>query len=75
MVHAVRQSWDEMFNGYMEIALANQDLTQRKPWHVTLRAWVQKALQPRVAIGPLLLCGGLLVSRRFLGKKRRKTTA
>ncbi|MBV9122131.1 MAG: peroxiredoxin, partial [Planctomycetes bacterium] len=74
-VHAGRQSWDEMFNGYVEIALADQDLTQPKPWSVTWRAWVQKALQPRVAIGPLLLCGGLLVGRRFLGKKRGQSAA
>jgi hypothetical protein len=31
LVHAGPQSWDEMFNGYVEIALADQDLTKPNP--------------------------------------------
>ena len=29
-VRAGKQSWDEMFNGYYDVALADQDLTRRR---------------------------------------------
>ncbi len=38
VVRAGQQSWDEMFNGYYDIVLADQDLTRPEPWARSLRA-------------------------------------
>src|SRR5262249_20727911 len=35
-VRAGLQTWDEMFNGYFDVALADQDMTQTPPLHATL---------------------------------------
>jgi hypothetical protein len=32
-VNTGTQSWEEMFNGYFDVALANQDLTRPIPWY------------------------------------------
>ena len=63
-VRAGKQSWDEMFNGYFEWALADEDLTQARSASkrfpsLALRACVRFLL-------PLLaLVGGLLLCRRY----------
>jgi hypothetical protein len=54
-VRAGLQSWDEMFNGYFDVSLADEDLT-RPRWH---------SLPPGVAV---LACaaGGIFLGRRRL---------
>ncbi len=51
------QSWEEMFNGYFDVALADQDLTRPVPWY-----------RKRGGIAPvtaaLALAAGLFVCRR-----------
>jgi peroxiredoxin len=67
-VRAGTQSWDEMFNGYWDVALADEDLTAPVPWHQ--QAW---GLMQRVIPGPgvaLLVClaGGLYLGRRRIAR-------
>jgi peroxiredoxin len=62
-VKAGPQSWDEMFNGYFEWAMADQDLTRPpSPREVALRAlgWLTRPL----VMAPLLLAVGLLWLRQ-----------
>jgi hypothetical protein len=48
-VHEGPQSWDEMFRGYFDVVLADQDLTCPKP--LFIQAWqaVRMCLPPGVA--------------------------
>ncbi len=64
-VHAGTQSWDEMFNGYFDVVLADEDLTQPVPWQ--LRPWqaARPFFRPGIA-GLLLALGGVYLSRRRL---------
>jgi hypothetical protein len=60
------QSWEEMFNGYYDVALADQDLTRAEPWHVRLRqAWPRASFigWPMVTV----MLGGVYLVRRPLG--------
>jgi hypothetical protein len=70
-VHAGTQSWEEMFNGYFDVCLADEDLTRPVPWHE--RAWqaTRGVCQPGVAV---LLClgSGLYLARRRIARRRTK---
>jgi hypothetical protein len=58
LVRTGTQSWEEMFNGYFDVALADQDLTVPRPWY-------RRAAACAPAIAALLVAGvGLLVRRR-----------
>jgi peroxiredoxin len=65
------QSWEEMFNGYFDVALADEDLTAPVPWRE--RAWeaARGACPPGVA---LLVClaGGVYLGRRRIAGALRK---
>jgi hypothetical protein len=58
LVRTGTQSWDEMFNGYFDVALADQELTRPRPW---LRR-IPPIMPMAVAA---LLAAGLLVRRRL----------
>jgi hypothetical protein len=45
------QSWDEMFNGYFDVALTEQDLTQRVPWYRRRNALVWPGIALLVVAG------------------------
>src|SRR5262249_38503873 len=49
-VVAGTQSWQEMFNGYFDVVLADQDLTVPPPWHVTLWSLAQRVLGSGLAL-------------------------
>ncbi len=61
------QSWEEMFNGYFDVCLADEDLTRPVPWYE--RAWegARAVCRPGVA---LLAClaGGLYLGRRRVAR-------
>ena len=60
-VRAGKQTWDEMFNGYFEWCLADEDLSRRPPLGKRLLASFRRP----VVLVPLLACMGLLhLSRR-----------
>ena len=63
-VRAGTQSWDEMFNGYFDVCLADEDLTRPVAWQA--RAWEagRRVCRPGVAV---LIC---LVGGLYLGRKR-----
>jgi hypothetical protein len=65
------QSWEEMFNGYFDVALADEDLTAPPPWYG--RAWeaVARVCRPGVALVACVI-GGLYLGRRRLAKALRK---
>jgi hypothetical protein len=71
-VRAGPQSWDEMFNGYFEFALAGQDLAQPNP-----RTAFQKVSR-FLFRGPALLAwsalAGLILFRKVYQRKRQRTT-
>jgi hypothetical protein len=64
-VRAGQQSWDEMFNGYFDVALADEDLTLPAPVYIQIWQAVRPCFQPGVAI---LFAGfaGIYLSRRRL---------
>jgi peroxiredoxin len=64
VVHAGPQSWDEMFNGYFEWALADQDLTVPPTLGVRVRRTAQAVLTPGI-VGVLVPAAGafLVLSR------------
>jgi peroxiredoxin len=66
-VRAGQQSWDEMFNGYFDVVLADEDLTQPVPWYRSLWETAQQMCQPGVA---LLAClaGGLYIGRKRIAR-------
>jgi peroxiredoxin len=63
-VRAGKQSWEEMFNGYFDVCLADEDLRAPVPWYGRVWQTGQEVCRPGVA---LLVClfGGL-----YLGRKR-----
>jgi peroxiredoxin len=66
------QSQDEMFNGYYEVVLADQDLTRPIPWHTALWAKVRPIFSLRFSLAIALVCGFYLVGRRTW--RRRQET-
>ena len=66
-VHAGPQSWDEMFNGYFDVVLADQDLTRPVPWTTKIGNAVRRFFSP--GIGLVLILGiSLFLTRRRFGK-------
>jgi hypothetical protein len=59
------QSWEEMFNGYFDVVLADQDLTQPIPRHARLWPLVRPFFSPGVCL-LVVIAGGLFLSRRWL---------
>jgi hypothetical protein len=60
-VKAGTQSWDEMYNGYFDVCLADEDLTQPVAWNVALGRGARKVFRPRVAF-LTVLAGGLFLA-------------
>jgi peroxiredoxin len=60
-VNTGTQSWEEMFNGYFDVALADEDLTQPVPWSESLARAVRGTFRPRLA-GLTVLAGGLFLA-------------
>jgi peroxiredoxin len=58
------QSWDEMFNGYFDVVLADQDLTQPPSWQE--RVWTNAACSCR---HPLTLTAVLAASLLLIGRR------
>jgi peroxiredoxin len=66
-VHTGSQTWDEMFNGYFDVVLADQDLTVADPWYAKLWATSKALCSPAFAV--LTVAGGsVFLGRRRLGK-------
>jgi hypothetical protein len=57
------QSWEEMFNGYFDVALAEQNLTQPPPFAARARELAQRTLPPNVALFVLIAGSAFLVRR------------
>jgi hypothetical protein len=64
-VHTGTQSWEEMFNGYFDVVLADQDLTAPVPWHTTLWTQIRPVFRPGVCLLAVLAGGLFLTRRRF----------
>jgi hypothetical protein len=67
-VRAGTQSWDEMFNGYFDVALADEDLTRPVPLVVRMWQVVRPCFRPGVAL-VLVSLGGVYLSRRRLAMR------
>jgi peroxiredoxin len=68
-VHAGTQSWDEMFNGYFDVVLAEEDLTRLPQWGQRLGAGLRLFFRPGVALltvvaGSLVLVRGRMCRRK-----------
>jgi hypothetical protein len=74
-VRAGTQSWDEMFNGYWDVVLADQDLTRAPGWGEAAWSAARSVCRPPVALLALVV-GGVYLSRRriarWLEKPERK---
>jgi hypothetical protein len=66
-VRAGTQSWEEMFNGYFDVALAEEDRTRGVPWGQRLAGAARGVFTPGLAL-LVVLAGGLVVIR---GRLRR----
>src|SRR5262249_21821363 len=64
------QSWDEMFNGYFDVALADEDLTAPVPWYRAAWTMLREAGRPGVSLILCVVCG-LYLSRRRIGRALR----
>lgn len=64
-VRAGQQTWDEMFNGYFDVALADEDLTRPVPALVRIGWAVRNLGQPGIAF-MLVGLGGIYLARRRL---------
>jgi peroxiredoxin len=71
-VHAGLQSWDEMFNGYFDVALADEDRTALWPRTVRVIGDVFRPARSAVIVGLLALAEGWLFLRR---RVRQRTAA
>lgn len=65
-VRAGLQSWDEMFNGYFDVALAEEDRTTC--------SWREVRVSPGVAV-LVCLAGGLYLVPRFVARRRMQRDA
>jgi peroxiredoxin len=68
-VHAGTQSWDEMFNGYFDVALAEEDLTRPVPWGARLAGAVRRVFRPGVALLTVVAGSLVLVRGRLCREK------
>jgi hypothetical protein len=61
------QSWEEMFNGYFDVVLADEDLTRPAPRYESAWRTAQGVCRPGVAV---LVClfGGLFLGRRRIAR-------
>jgi peroxiredoxin len=66
-VRAGPQSWDEMFNGYWDVAADDEDLTKEIGWVRIAREWAAGVFRPPVAVLALLF-GGVFLSRRRIAR-------
>jgi hypothetical protein len=64
-VRAGTQSWDEMFNGYFDVALADEDRTAPGSWQDWAWGLVVPVGQPRVAVLVVLFAMPYLCRRRI----------
>src|SRR5262249_54253026 len=66
-VRAGTQSWEGMFNGYFDVALADEDLTRPAPWYAAAGETAKAVFRPGTA---LLAClaGGLYLGRRRVAR-------
>ncbi|HEY1860505.1 MAG TPA: hypothetical protein VGG61_09140, partial [Gemmataceae bacterium] len=71
-VHTGPQSWDEMFNGYFEVVLADEDLTRPGMLLGAMRFLVQPAVVLTVGLALALL---FLVGRASRRRAERPTTS
>jgi len=73
-VLAGKQSWDEMFNGYFDVALADEDLTRPVPWYSSVWRVARDVCRPGVTV---LMCvaGGLYLMRRRVARALHGTAA
>jgi peroxiredoxin len=71
-VHAGLQSWDEMFNGYFDVVLADEDRTALWARTVSVIADVFRPARNAVIVGLLALTEGWLFMRR---RVRQRATA
>jgi peroxiredoxin len=62
------QSWEEMFNGYFDVVLADQDLTREPSWAERLDTLRRRLFRPGFAL-VAVLAGGLFLLRRSLAGK------
>jgi peroxiredoxin len=62
------QSWDEMFNGYYDIALADQDLSRPSTWFETFAGAARRSSVPALTITFL----ASVASWRFVRSRRRR---
>jgi peroxiredoxin len=69
-VRAGTQSWDEMFNGYFEVVLADQDLTQGRSWSEMMDDARRRVFRPGFAL-LVVLAGGLFLVRKRVGQRLR----
>lgn len=60
-----KQSWEEMFNGYYDIVLEDQDLTRPEPWAPSLMKAARNRMKPAVPMSGLVfaISAGLLWRR------------
>jgi peroxiredoxin/mono/diheme cytochrome c family protein len=66
-VKAGMQSWEEMFNGYFDVVLVDEDLIEDARWPVALWHQVRDLCRPKVTALVLLL-GGFFMARRPLAR-------
>jgi hypothetical protein len=62
-VRAGTQTWDEMFNGYFDVVLVEQDLQREAAWPNRLWRGAQQVCRPPVAL-LMLVIGGTFLGRR-----------
>ena len=72
VVRAGKQSWEEMFNGYYDIALADEDLTRPVPWGRWIARHARRSMADPVRVGGLA-CGisAWVLWRRMRPRKAR----
>jgi hypothetical protein len=64
------QSWEEMFNGYFDVVLADEDLTRPMTGQARITESIKKVFQPGVTI-LVCLVGGLFLSRKWIARALR----
>jgi peroxiredoxin len=69
-VRTGKQSWDEMFNGYFDVVLADEDLTIPVPWYRLAWKTAQSVCRPGLAV-LACLAGGLFLGRRRVARMLR----
>jgi peroxiredoxin len=66
------QSWEEMFNGYFDVVLADEDLTQPEPSSAVIGRALRRLCSPPLVL-LYLVAGGLYLTRRlWTGRGQRQ---